>query len=388
MPGKKPGHGWQHPMSINQTATMKMFLSRIVTACALLLAFAATATATTFIVTNTNDSGAGSLRAAIAAAAPNDTVVFAAGLDGGTITLVGNEIAFTQSLTIDATALPNGITIAGGAPSGAYGGLAGFNLRPFAVNGGTLTLRRITMKNCGGVGLLSTLAGGAIRITGFGHLDAFDCTFDSNRADRTGGAISCATATGGISLTRCTFSNNFTQNDNGGGGAAGAIVCTGDLNATNCTFFQNGTTTITGGGVSAAAVSVFVTSTTNPPAMYLTHCTFSGNYAGSDGTALRGCVVVNGGNNFLNYCTMTNCIIAGTTDLGGTPVTDVQSAPRTLGLQRRPHQDHGAADRQPRAQYGRKRGWGAHDGSARLRPHPGWQWQRDRRGGFARPRRV
>lgn len=314
-------------MSTNHTVTMKMFLSRIVTSCALLLAFAATATATTFTVTNTNDSGGGSLRAAIAAAAPNDTVFFDPGLDGLTITLSGNEIAVSQNVTIDATALPNGISIAGGAPNPAYGGLSGFTLRPFSVTGGTLTLRRITMKSCGGVGLLSNQTGGAIRITGSGWLDAYDCTFDSNKADRSGGAISCASITGRVSLTRCTFSNNFVQNDNGSGSSAGAIVCGGSLNATNCTFFQNGTPTVSGGGVSAAAVYVYVIDGTKTPpvnGMFLTHCTFSGNYAGSNGTAQQGCVVINlNADNDVNYCTMTNCIVAGTTNGLGSTVTDV-----------------------------------------------------------------
>ena len=51
-------------------------------------------------VTNTNDSGAGSLRAAIAAAANGDTIDFAPALNGQTITLTSGALTITQSLTI------------------------------------------------------------------------------------------------------------------------------------------------------------------------------------------------------------------------------------------------------------------------------------------------
>ena len=57
-----------------------------------------------------------SLRDAINAAAPSgDTIDFdpnVPGLDGGTITLQHGEMPFSKSLTIDASMLPNGITIA------------------------------------------------------------------------------------------------------------------------------------------------------------------------------------------------------------------------------------------------------------------------------------
>src|SRR5262249_35750736 len=54
----------------------------------------------TLTVMNNLDSGAGSLRAEIAAANPGDTIVFAPGLDGQTIQLTSGELAITKSLTI------------------------------------------------------------------------------------------------------------------------------------------------------------------------------------------------------------------------------------------------------------------------------------------------
>src|SRR5436309_11953398 len=55
----------------------------------------------TLTVLNTADSGAGSLRAAIAAAQSGDRIVFGSGLDGQTITLTSGELAINQSLDIE-----------------------------------------------------------------------------------------------------------------------------------------------------------------------------------------------------------------------------------------------------------------------------------------------
>lgn len=54
----------------------------------------------TLTVTNILDSGAGSLRAEIAAAQPNDTIVFAPSLKGQTITLTGGELVINKSMSI------------------------------------------------------------------------------------------------------------------------------------------------------------------------------------------------------------------------------------------------------------------------------------------------
>jgi predicted outer membrane repeat protein len=311
-------------MSNNQTATMKIFLSRIVTACALLLAFAATATATTFTVTTTNDSGAGSLRAAIAGAAPNDTIVFHSSLSGQTITLAGYEIPISRTVTIDATGLLNGIVLTGG--SQVYGGSS--NLRPFQVNAGTLTLRHVRMTGCGGVRGSSALAGGAIRVSGTGALQAFDCYFNGNTAEKSGGAISCSSTSASLSLTRCSFVFNGTLTDNGASGAGGAVTCTGNLYAVNCTFTRNYTASGYSAGNSAAAIHAFVgVGAGSPPAMFLTHCTIAGNNSGSNGTAIQAAVIVEGsGAGFNSTCTITNCIIAANNSSAtSAAITDVRA---------------------------------------------------------------
>src|SRR5262245_48575239 len=55
----------------------------------------------TITVMNDADSGAGSLRAALAAAASGDIINFDAGLTGHTITLTSGELVINQSLDIE-----------------------------------------------------------------------------------------------------------------------------------------------------------------------------------------------------------------------------------------------------------------------------------------------
>ena len=57
------------------------------------------------------DDGDASLRDAIAAAAPNETIVFDPALNGGTILLTLGALRIAESVTIDATGLPVGLTI-------------------------------------------------------------------------------------------------------------------------------------------------------------------------------------------------------------------------------------------------------------------------------------
>ena len=57
------------------------------------------------------DDGDISLRDALAAVAPGETIDFSPALDGGTLLLTQGELRITRSTTLDATALEHGLVI-------------------------------------------------------------------------------------------------------------------------------------------------------------------------------------------------------------------------------------------------------------------------------------
>ena len=71
------------------------------------------------MVTNNNDSGAGSLRAAIVAAASGDTINFANNLKGQTITLTSGPLTLGVNLTIDGLGADK-LTVSGGGTEGVF----------------------------------------------------------------------------------------------------------------------------------------------------------------------------------------------------------------------------------------------------------------------------
>lgn len=177
-------------------------------------------------VTNTNPSGPGSLASAVAYARIKpgaDTIDFAPWLSGQTIVFAGQLVLDdADGVTVDATALPGGVTVSG---NGA--------VRVFAVNPGkTATLRGLTIT---GGSVPDFISGGAI--------------FNS----------------GTLTLTRCTLFGNSAA-------YGGAIYNDGTLTLTQCTLAGN-TATVEG------------TVLYNFHAATLTHCTVSGNSSPSPGTA-------------------------------------------------------------------------------------------------------
>ncbi len=221
-------------------------------ALALLLAAAVPAWAATLTVSNSNDNGAGSLRAQIAAAASGDTIVFAAALDGATISLTtfSNDIstgskqfgpsAFfitgSQTLTIDATAngLTQGVVIARSSAAGTA------NFRLFDVGvGSSLTLRGVTLVNGYAEGGSSLFGGGALGAGGAifnqGTLTLDRCTLTGNTArggqggldyagGRAGGGVGAnASDSGGGPNGGAAGADNFTADGNGDAGANGGF---------------------------------------------------------------------------------------------------------------------------------------------------------------------
>jgi hypothetical protein len=176
-------------------------------------------------VNNPADSGAGSLRAAFAAAlgqAGADEIVFAPALNGSTVILTSGPIAAgAQQVSVNASALPRGVTLSGNDASSIFSVPAG----------GSLELRGITLRRANGLG-----DGGAV--LNAGSLTATACTFADCHTGDDGGAIHNS---GNCTVTHCTFNGN--EADRGG-----AVSNSGTLALTHCTLSGN-TGSVNGGGV-------------------------------------------------------------------------------------------------------------------------------------------
>ena len=183
-------------------------------------------------------SGTGiSLREAVREAASGDIIVFDPALSGQTITLTtanGGEIAIGNDLTIDASSLPAGITIDGGAGSN----------RIFHLDTGRLILKNLNLTGGNGIGASTTLAGGAILTLTDTILDLKRCALYGNSATLLGGAIH---STGVLNLEHCTLTGNYAgQSSTGNGGAINNFG--GTLSLVHCTITGN-TAESLGGGI-------------------------------------------------------------------------------------------------------------------------------------------
>jgi hypothetical protein len=147
-------------------------------------------------VTSAADSGMGSLRAQVAAAHSGDSINFAPGLAGQTITLTSGEIAITKNLTIEGPG-GDGLAVSGNDSS-----------RVFAVTGGTTT-----------------------------HVEIRSLTITHGCRSYGGGIYN----NGVLTLIGCTFSENAAVADGTINGTRGGAVCSegGTLTVSNCTFFDN-----------------------------------------------------------------------------------------------------------------------------------------------------
>jgi hypothetical protein len=292
----------------------------------------------TLTVTNNHDSGPGSLRAEIAAAQGNDTIVFDPRLNGQTIQLYGGELLITSPnisrltiqgpgagllavsgvgrsrvfdvgagvrahVTLSGLTIEDGLSVGHpGDNGGAGGGI--FNTATLTVSGCSITNNTATNSNQdrfgGGIfnqGILtvtgSTLSGNHSSFGGGidndGTLNVNGSTLSGNSAVFAGGILNHGTAT----LTNSTLSNNSAT---GGGGGIG--IPRGTVTLTNCTFSTNSA------GSYGGALNVSGSAT-------LTNCTISLNSASTGGG-----IWVNpaNGGSILN---LTNTIVAGNTATTG-----------------------------------------------------------------------
>jgi hypothetical protein len=223
------------------------------------------------VVTNNADSGAGSLRQALINVGVSETITFAAGLDGGTIALSSGQLTVNKPLIIDASSLPNGITIdamqssrafivtgastatirgltiingrtADGNPGiNAAGGLFG---RPAGdgdaslpgggiLNAGTLTLEGVTITNCG------TGNGGK---AGNGIIGAFGIPTSASGVGGASGSGGGIANQGILTMRNCTLAESFTGNGGEHGNGKGADF--GGKSGDGGGLFNTGTLTL------------------------------------------------------------------------------------------------------------------------------------------------
>jgi hypothetical protein len=175
----------------------------------------------TLTVMNANDSGAGSLRAEIAAAKSKDTIVFDAGLDGQTITLTSGELYVNTSLSINGPGAAQ-LTVSGGNSSRIFevaaknqvtaSGLtiSNGNGNSGGSGGGILNQGNLTVSNCTLTGNQSLELGGGI--DNLGTLTVTGSTLTGNSA-RSGGAIANYDTT---TISNSSLSANSTVYGDGG----------------------------------------------------------------------------------------------------------------------------------------------------------------------------
>lgn len=249
----------------------------------------------TLTVTNNLDSGAGSLRADIAAAQSGDTIVFAPNLNGQTITLTSGELYINKNLTIQGPGAGQ-LTVSGGNTSRVFFVIANnvslsgltitqgnANLGPFSGYGGGGILDfssrqgMLTISDCVLSDNLATHGGGIANVQG-GSLKIVNSTLSGNSASgiggEGGGIYSLApTLAGTVAIENCTLSDNFAGHA-GGGIWTGATMMT----INGCTLSDNteayangylGDDIYSNGGAGATLTisdSVFISG--NRPAIY------------------------------------------------------------------------------------------------------------------------
>ena len=270
----------------------------------------------TFVVNSLDDianppSGTTTLRSAIADAASGDTITFDESLDGGTIllTIVGAEhsalkgevysgntfsgyqdrdygksaLYAAKNLTIDASDLPNGITVK-------WNGGGASHARVLAVYG-DLTMKNVTISSgyslaeaiTGGTQPYTLARGGGLAV--WGILKLIDCTISGNRCvGESGSARDRGTYGGGIyanglDLRDCVISGNSAIAYGAGGGG---IYSVGGADNTNRRGNDTG----------------------------LERCTVSGNLVSAQHAYGGGIFTLSGGPNNLATMYLTNCTIA------------------------------------------------------------------------------
>ena len=285
----------------------------------------ASAQAAVLSVTSTQDTGADSLRAAVALAAPGDTIHFNIPTSDTGYNAVAN--IFTITLASGEIVIDKDLTIAG--PSAANVALSGNHTnRIFNVITGTVAISNLSIVN-------GTAKGADGSPTGSDE--------EANGRPGTGGAV---LNQGTLSFERCTFTDNAAiggagatrfviSGGSGGAGQGGAIANQGTLSLTACTLASNSATGGTSGiggfeikysapGGKGSGGAVYTTDTS---ILSLINCTITDNTArGADvsyiginsagGAAGQGGGIANLGTLAIAHSTLANNTVVGGDSIG------------------------------------------------------------------------
>ncbi len=180
------------------------------------------------------------LRQALASAADGDRIVFAPHLNGQTIS-VGSTLATSKSLTIDASALSDGITLDGGGSGRILSSASSY-------------LSVIGVKFANGA---TSNEDGAALYANTDILELTNCVFTGNSATATGSTAlyggALRVVSGKATVTGCTFSSNTLTSAGATGSGGGAIAS--DLGTTlaivNSSLYGN-TSNKSGGAINAS----------------------------------------------------------------------------------------------------------------------------------------
>ncbi|MFL5340385.1 MAG: hypothetical protein ACJ8F7_09560 [Gemmataceae bacterium] len=183
-------------------------------------------------VLNNHDGGAGSLRDTIGRAHDGDTIVFAAGLAGQTITLTSDELAIKKSLDIEGP----------GADKLAVSGNDTYRVFDVVNQGLTVTIAGLTITHGhgGGGGAGSGGGGGAI-LNASSTLNVVNDVVSNNQADTRGGGIT--NQNGVLTVTNTVFIGNQAIGGPKSAFTEGGAIWNSNRNSSatvvGCTFIGN-----------------------------------------------------------------------------------------------------------------------------------------------------
>lgn len=256
---------------------------------------AAPAAAADIPVTSTADSGAGSLRAAIASAGAGDTIVFNLAPVDDLITLE-STITIVEPITIQGPGV-SALTITRDDSFDLFvvdlDDAGDFTVNDLAFTGNQENTQgrainvvdnvtddvAIARSSFTGFTSADDLSGGAVYVAdASGTITVTDSTFSDNVSGADGGAIAVASAAGGFSVDESTFTRNSAAVSGGAIHLEDGINLGGEIRILNSTFTENEADDNYGGAVRIYFGGTGVT---------ITNVVFTDNLADSEGGALQ-----------------------------------------------------------------------------------------------------